>query len=149
MPVISARFIWASIVGRFCETPTQEPEDRSPGTAALQLQNRLALRRCDHDSSQDSTLSIDQLSDTFASERQHFIQLRAGKCRFFSGTLNFNKLAVFSRHKIEIHTHKLVLFIIQVEDRLSFQNPGTYCGDELLHWRCVDFFFASKFPAGD
>jgi hypothetical protein len=24
MPVISARFIWASIVGRFCETPTLE-----------------------------------------------------------------------------------------------------------------------------
>src|SRR5204862_4242641 len=33
MPVISARFIWGTIVGRFCETPTQEHQPASDADA--------------------------------------------------------------------------------------------------------------------
>ena len=45
MPVISARFIWASIVGRFRETPTLEHRLRRLAQTALQW----IFRRRHHD----------------------------------------------------------------------------------------------------
>ena len=43
----------------------------------------------------------------FRAKREHFIQLRPGERRFFTGALYFNEFAVFGSHKIEINGNEL------------------------------------------
>jgi hypothetical protein len=74
-------------------------------------------------------LSCNQFYDAFAREREHFIQLRLGKRRFFTGALHLYEFAVLGSHKIKINSDKLVLLVIQIHDSPPVQNAGTHRGD--------------------
>ena len=89
--------------------------------------NDLAWRRHDHQSREHSALRRNEFSDAFAAEREHFIELRVGKCRFFPGTLHFHKFAILRRYQIEIDSDCFVFFIIQIDDCVPIENAGAYC----------------------
>ena len=80
---------------------------------------------------------------------EHLIQLRTGKCCFFSRALDFYKIAVFGCDEVEIDGDEFVLLVIQINDRQAIQNTGARCGDQFLHRRCIEFFFPNEFSAGN
>src|SRR6266446_9215197 len=107
------------------------------------------LGRCYHDSRQDRALGPYERADAVATEREHLIELRACKRRFFSRTLHFYEFSVLGGNEIEIHRNQPVFIVIEVDDRLSIENAGTDCGNQFLHRRRVEFFFPYQFSADD
>src|SRR5260370_30069129 len=91
------------------------------------INHQLALRRRDHQTCEDSALGTDQFPDASAPQREHFVQLRLGECRFLTRALQFDEFAVFGSRKIKINGDQFVLFVIQVSDCLIIQNAGADC----------------------
>src|SRR5207302_10891642 len=134
---------WRNSLGYSRPAPPSAPEFLKAGRGARRRRavTTLIFRRRNHDPRENGALRRNQIDDSFPGEDEHLLQLRLGEDRFLTRALNFHKVAVLSRDQIEVDRDRFVLFIIQIDNRISVEHAGAHRRDQFLDWRRIELFF--------